>query len=363
MAELGLAAHRRAKATAENGLVVTQTPLRISFAGGGTDLPAFYEMDTGAVFSTTIDKYVYVTVKRHGPVFDENIRLNYSVSEAVASVDAIRNDIARECLKLLEIDGSIYISVVSDLPDSSGLGGSSSFAVGLLNALHTFRGDRVTAAQLADEACHVEIDILGEPIGRQDQYAAAFGGLNLFTFRANGDVVVQPQRSFNGAADELFRRLVMLWTGHQRRASLVLREQRSRTAEHRDQLVQMRQLAFELQTVMADEQPDFGRFGEILHENWKLKRGLASQMSSDQIDAWYGRAMEAGALGGKLCGAGAGGFLLFLAAPETIPQVKGALCDMAAVDIGYEAHGTRVLLSKGGAHAIPTGSAAARSTL
>lgn len=346
MAETGLAVHRRSRATVENGLVVTQTPLRISFAGGGTDLPAFYEAASGAVFSTTIDKYVYVTVKRHGPVFDERIRLNYSVSESVGSVDAIRNDIARECLKLLEIDGPIYISVVSDLPDSSGLGGSSSFAVGLLNALHTYRGERVTAAQLANEACHIEIDVLGQPIGRQDQYAAAVGGMNLLSFRSNGDVAVE---SLNGSPDgihDLFDRLLMFWTGHQRKASSVLFEQRSRTSEHRDQLVRMRDQAHELQAVMREPVPDFAVFGRALREGWELKRRLASTVSNPTIDDWYERASAAGAYGGKVCGAGGGGFLLFLAEPDQHAMIRASLHELTSVPVRYEAHGSRVLLAQ-----------------
>src|SRR5215204_4405554 len=168
------------------GVIVTRTPLRVSFAGGGTDLPEFYRFDDGAVFSTAIDKYVYVTVKRHSELFYEPIRINYSKTEQVNELSEIENGIARECLRLLEIEPPIYISTVADAPASSGLGGSSSFAVGLLNALHAYRGERVSAGQLADEACHIEIKVLGEPIGKQDQYAAAFGGLNFLRFHGDG---------------------------------------------------------------------------------------------------------------------------------------------------------------------------------
>ena len=328
------------------GIVLTRTPLRISFAGGGTDLAPYYETDHGAVFSSTIDQYVYVTVKRHGPVFDEKVRLNYSVSEAVSEVSAIRNDIARECLQFLEIAPPIYVSIVSDLPDSSGLGGSSAFAVGLLHALHTFRGERVTASQLADEASRIEIDILGQPIGKQDQYAAAFGGLNLFAFRAGGDVTVQPHRGLNGSVDDLFSRLLMVWTGHQRRSSSVLREQMDRTPEHHDVLQHMRAQAYELQTLMADPKPDMRRLGSVLDEGWRLKRGLASSVSNQEIDAWYAAAREAGAMGGKLCGAGGGGFFLFVAEPEDQARVLSALPGLRHVPVSYEAHGSRVLLAE-----------------
>jgi D-glycero-alpha-D-manno-heptose-7-phosphate kinase len=330
----------------ENGLVVTQTPLRVSFAGGGTDLPAFYETDGGAVFSTTIDKYVYVTVKRHGPVFDEKIRLNYSVSEAVSSVDSIRNDIAREALRLLEIEPPIYISVVSDLPESSGLGGSSSFAVGLLNALHTFRGERVTAAQLADEASRIEIEILGQPIGKQDQYAAAIGGMNLLSFRRGGDVSVDPLSGRPESVHDLFDRLLMLWTGHQRKSSSVLFEQRARTGEHRDQLVRIREQAHELQSLMRAPQPDFERFGRTLHAGWLLKRDLSSTVSNPVIDEWYEAGLGAGAYGGKLCGAGGGGFLVFVAEPDRHDAIRAAVNGLTDVRVRYEAHGSRVLLAQ-----------------
>lgn len=337
---------RRPSTQPSQGIVLTQTPLRVSFAGGGTDLAAFYGADHGAVFSTSIDKYVYVTVKRHGPVFDERIRLSYSVSESVSEVDAIRNDIARECLRYLEIEPPIYVSVVSDLPDSSGLGGSSAFAVGLLNALHTFRGERVTAARLAEEASHIEIVVLGQPIGKQDQYASAVGGLNLLSFQRSGDVTVQAQRGSVSAIEGLFDHLLMLWTGHQRKSSSVLFEQRDRTAEHRVALERMRDQAYELQALMAAPHPDFARFGGILADGWRLKRSLASAVSTHQIDGWYAAALDAGAIGGKLCGAGSGGFLLFLAEPAQHRRVLDALSDLRAVPIRYEAHGSRVLLAQ-----------------
>src|SRR4029450_11457823 len=205
-------------------LVVSSTPLRVSFAGGGTDLAAFYEHERGAVFSTAINKYIYVTVKRHGEVFNERIRLNYSRSEQVQGVDEIENNSERECLRFLQVEPPLYISTVGDLPASTGLGGSSSFAVGLLNALHAFRGERVSAGQLAEEACHIEIDVLRQPIGKQDQYAAAFGGLNFFCFKPGGGVTVEPQRVANGGLEDLFANILMFWTGHQRDAGSVLAE-------------------------------------------------------------------------------------------------------------------------------------------
>jgi D-glycero-alpha-D-manno-heptose-7-phosphate kinase len=313
-------------------------------AGGGTDLAAFYERDHGAVLSTTIDKYIYVTVKRHGEVFNERIRLNYYKSEQVQAVEEIENNIARECLRFLQIEPPIYISTVGDLPVASGLGGSSSFAVGLLNALHAFRGERVSAGQLAEEACHIEIDILKEPIGKQDQYAAAVGGFNFFRFKPGGSVTVEPHRVTGRTLTDVFEHFQMFWTGHQREASSVLTEQKDRTPEKFESLMQMRDCAYELQSLLAAGPCDMEVVGGILDRSWQLKRGLASRISNDQIDTWYARAREAGAIGGKLCGAGGGGFLLLVAAPDRQQMVNRSLADLKQVPVGPEVQGSQVLL-------------------
>lgn len=325
-------------------LVMTRTPLRVSFAGGGTDLPAFYEREHGAVLSTAIDKYIYVTVKRHGAVFDERIRVNYSKSEQVQEIDEIENSIARECLRFLDIDPPIYISTVGDLPASTGLGGSSSFSVGLLNALYAFRGERVSAGQLAEQASHIEIDVLGEPIGKQDQYAAAFGGLNFFCFKPGGSVSVEPHRLSTAALRALFDQFMMFWTGHQRDANSVLREQKTNIANKMDSLVKMRGHAYHLQTMLGNGHCDILAFGRTLDESWQLKRGLARAISTDQIDTWYQLARKAGAIGGKLCGAGGGGFILFVVPPEHQENVRQALSDLREVKVRPEVHGSQTLL-------------------
>jgi len=324
-------------------LVMARAPLRVSFAGGGTDLAAFYEHDYGAVLSTAINKYIYVTVKRHGEVFNEPIRVNYSKSEQVQRIDDIENNIVRECLRFLEIDPPIYISTVGDLPASTGLGGSSSFAVALLNALHAFRGERVSAGQLAEEASYIEIDVLKEPIGKQDQYAAAFGGLNFFCFKPGGGVTVEPQRLVNGTLNELFAHLLLFWTGHQRDSSAVLQEQRANTPQKRQELLTMRANAHQLQEIVGAGHCNLRAFGRVLHESWQLKRQLASTITTNQIDAWYRRAMEAGAEGGKLCGAGGGGFLLFVVLRERQAAVRHALCELTEVPVGPEVQGSQIL--------------------
>lgn len=324
-------------------LIVTRTPLRISFAGGGTDLPAFYQHEYGAVLSMTIKRYVYVTVKRHSELFFEPIRLNYSKSEEVDHVHEIDNNILRECLELLDIEPPIYVSTVGDVPASTGLGGSSAFAVGLLNALHAYRGERVTAGQLADEACHIEIDVLGEPIGKQDQYAAAFGGMNLLTFKSDGRVTVEHQRASNGSLRALFDSMLMFWTGHQRDASGVLVEQRENTSAKFERLRKMRDQVHALNAVLSSEPIDLADVGRVLHDGWLMKRELASSITNSLIDVWYERALRAGALGGKLCGAGGGGFLLFVVPAERQRAVRDALDDLMELGVDQESHGSIVV--------------------
>ena len=329
--------------TAIDGMVVTRTPVRVSFAGGGTDLEAYYEREEGIVLSTTIRQYVYVTLKKHGGLFDESVRLNYSETETVNRIEDLRNDIARECLKLLEVDPPIYVSTVADVPSASGLGSSSAFAVGLLNALHIWRGERVSAGQLAEEASHVEIGVLKHPIGKQDQYAAAFGGCNLLRFLPNGGVSVEPQRFGSGSLDALFSHLLLFFTGKFRRASSVLDEQRANTPNRSGELRTMREHAIRLQAILRDGF-DAEAFGRCLDETWRFKRRLASGISDPALDAIYTAAMGAGAFGGKLCGAGGGGFFLFVVPRARQDDVRASLHGCPEVPLRYESAGSRVLL-------------------
>lgn len=321
--------------------VITKTPLRISFAGGGTDLPEFYERDYGCVVSTTIAQYIYVTVKRHGHLFNEHYRLNYSETENVRDVDAIRNVIARECLRLVPVEPPIYVSTVADLPSFSGLGSSSAFAVGLLNALHLMRGERVAGAQLAEEAAHVEIGVLQRPIGKQDHYACAVGGLNYIRFQCDHRVMIESQHV--PRMRELFDNFLMFWTAIQRDAATVLSEQRDNTGMNRGTLLAMRDQAEELRNLLWGG-VDVERIGRLLDEGWRLKRRLASGISSDVLDGWYERALGAGALGGKLCGAGGGGFFLFLVPPQARAEVRDAMRGLQEIEFEYEPHGSSALL-------------------
>ena len=323
--------------------VTTITPQRVSFAGGGTDLPGVFSVHGGAVISATIDKYIYVTVKRHSPLFNEAYRLNYSTTEHVQSLDAIENDVARECLRLVHVEPPLQIATAADVPASSGLGSSSSFAVGLLYALHAMRGEDVSAGQLAEEACHVEIDVLKRPIGKQDQYAAAFGGLNYITFQANGRVQLEHIWLAGNGAEALFQSSMLFWTGTQREAGAVLAEQQSRIAVTGDTLIRMRDQATECRDILQQYPNDPERLGALIDSGWRAKRSLASTISSSQIDVYYERALAAGAFGGKITGAGGGGFLYLVVPPERQGAVRAALPEMVDISVSYEPRGARLL--------------------
>jgi D-glycero-alpha-D-manno-heptose-7-phosphate kinase len=231
------------------------------------------------------------------------------------------------------------------MPASTGMGGSSAFAVGLLNALHTLRGERVTAGQLAEEACYIEMQVLNEPIGKQDQYAAAYGGMNLFRFHADGSVSVEPQHTANGAVSLLFSNIMMFWTGHQRPASAILSEQKANSSRNVEMLRKIRDDVFELRMLCSNPVIDARQLGRILNQGWELKRKLASSISNNHINGIYDRAIAAGAEGGKLCGAGGGGFLMFVVMPEYRQSVRDALSEFTCVPLGYEVHGSCVLHS------------------
>ena len=236
--------------------VTTITPHRISFAGGGTDIPKFYKNYGGSVLSTTIDKYLYVTVKYHSPLFEENFRLCYSETERTNSLEEINNSIARECLRLVPIDHPIYISTVSDIPASTGLGSSSSFAVGLLHALHLLKGEKVSAGQLAEESSTIEINILNHPIGKQDQYAAAYGGLNYFKFQPNGVVKIEHILPPNNSIKLLFDSILLFWTGVQRKSEDVLLEQHKSINEKQNTLVHIKDLVKDCRKILQDDPLD-----------------------------------------------------------------------------------------------------------
>jgi D-glycero-alpha-D-manno-heptose-7-phosphate kinase len=331
-----------AKCASAPRLVTTMTPLRMSFVGGGSDFSEFYLQDGGAVLSTAIDKYIYVTVKGHSPLYGEAYRINYSITEHASSLDDIENDIARECLRLVPVAPPLYVSIAADLPANSGLASSSAFAVGLLYALHVMRGEDVSAGQLAEEACTVEIERLRRPIGKQDQYAAAFGGLNLIEFHRDKMVTLDPIWLGDDKLEKLFTSSLIFWTGIQRDAATVLTEQRARINDTREIIAAMRDDALQLRNLLRNGF-DLKKFGALLDRNWRRKRELATLISDESIDRWYEMALAAGALGGKVLGAGGGGFLYLVAPPERHPPIRTALAQLPEISFAYEPRGSRVL--------------------
>ena len=324
--------------------VTTITPQRISFAGGGTDLPSFYSKNEGAVISSAIDQYVYVTVKRHSHLFNENYRLSYSKTEHTDDLNAIENSIARECLRFLNIDPPIYIATAADLPASSGLGSSSSFAVGLLNALHVLKGDRVSPGQLAEEACEIEINILGNPIGKQDQYAAAFGGLNHITFKSNGRVEIDHLVLQNNLVNNIFDNSLLIWSGIQRDASSILAKQNMQLDSKLDQYKLLAREVTHCKNLMLSASDNFlSDFGEMLDKTWKAKKLLESSISTSGIDEIHTQVKSLGGLGGKLSGAGGGGFLFEIIPSSMQDQILRIYGPSRVLKIGFEPAGSRVL--------------------
>ena len=324
-------------------IITTATPQRISFAGGGTDINYFYEKHGGLVLSTTIDKFIYVTVKVHNKLFKEKYRLNYSITEHVDSLDDIKNEIARECIRYLGIDEPLYISSTSDLPALSGLASSSCFAVGLLNALHQLKGDHVSLAQIAEEACHIEINVLKKPIGKQDQYAAAFGGVNLFTFNPNGNVLLTPIT--NASIYKIFENSLLFYTDIQRSADEVLSDQKNSFGSNEDKMLEIKDLAIQFYNLVCEPNLNLDQLGRLLHQNWLSKKGLSDKISNSLIDTYYSAAMENGAYGGKILGAGGGGFLFLLADKENHPKIIESLNQLELVNFNFEPIGTRTLLN------------------
>jgi D-glycero-alpha-D-manno-heptose-7-phosphate kinase len=324
-------------------MIVSKTPLRVSFAGGGTDLPDFYERQGGAVVSTAIDKWIRVIVARR---FEGDIRVSYSRTETVATAAEVEHELVREALRVTGLPRGLDIVTLADVPSrGTGLGSSSAVLVGLLAALYAHQGIQRSAATLAEEACEIEIGVLGKPIGRQDQYAVAFGGFNLIEFLPQGaGVRVRPIVAPTNTLERLHQTLMLFYTGRQRSAADVLLEQRQavRDGTTLETLAAMRDLAYEMRDALGEG--DIETFGSILHRNWEFKRTLAEGVSDAETDALYARAMDAGALGGKLLGAGRGGFLLFLAPLQSHAAIRSALAALRETPFRFAASGSHIQL-------------------
>ncbi|VVB51320.1 Galactokinase [uncultured archaeon] len=322
-------------------MIITKTPFRVSFVGGGSDVKEFYEQSPGAVLSTTINKYMYISSHRFFDV--DKIRVKYSKTETASNVNEIEHPIVREVLKKFKIEGAIEISSNADVPAGTGLGSSSSFTVGLLHNLYARQGKHTTKEKLAEEACDIEISRLKEPIGKQDQYAAAFGGLNVLTFSPTGKVAVEPIHLKKDTFEELQKNLLMFYTGDQRKTSAILEEQKKnmQSEDKVETLKKMVALVGELRNALYNG--DLNEFGQLLNQNWTLKQKLASKITNPQINAHYEKALKNGALGGKLLGAGGGGFLLFYCEEGKQDKLRNALTPLRELTFKFDTEGSKVI--------------------
>ena len=325
-------------------MIITRAPLRISLGGGGTDLPSYYREHSGFVISAAIDKYVYITLHE---TFSQELLIKYSKMELVERVSDVQHPIVREALRLVDVGAQPYLEIVSmsDIPAGTGLGSSGSFTVALLRALHAWKKNLIPRNELAEQACHIEIDLLGEPVGKQDQYIASFGGITCFKFLPDDRVEASPLQLDGETLANLEDNLLLFFTGFTRSASAILEEQDQRTRQ-RDagmisQLHVVKQLGCESQAAL--ETGNLRRFAELMHEHWEHKKGRSRSMTNSQIDKYYELARSNGALGGKLIGAGGGGFLMLYTEDKT--RLRGAMrrAGLREVRVRFDFQGTTVL--------------------
>lgn len=319
-------------------MIITKTPLRISFTGGGTDLPDYYLKRGGAVVSAGINKYIYITVNKK---FDNQIRVSYSKTEIVSEVEDLRHELVRECMKLVGIKGGIEITSIADIPSGTGLGSSSAFTVGLLNALHVYDGYSPSSEELAQQACYIEMSVLKHPIGKQDQYAAAYGGMNYFRFKPDETVTRERIYVNDGDARRMRQKLMLFYTGLTRSADTILKEQKQNMDGKLETLDYMRDQAAD----MYHELTKHGfneKFGQALHEGWMKKQSMAVSITNGAIDECYRKALDAGAVGGKLLGAGGGGFLLFYCDEDKQEAVERSV-GLPRINFHISLRGSRVV--------------------
>ena len=323
-------------------MIISRTPFRISFFGGGTDYPAWYRNHGGSVLSTTIDKYCYLTVRYLPPFFDHRIRIVYSAIESCKNVDEIKHPAVREIMRYMAIDRGVEIHHDGDLPARSGMGSSSSFTVGLLHAFHALLGRMPTQKQLADMAIHIEQDIIKECVGSQDQVSAAHGGLNLIHFLEDGAIHCQPVTIPSHKKEELERHIMLFYTGIKRTAANVAESYTRNIEARRWQLRVMKDLVEEGLAILVNNRP-IKAFGELLNESWKVKTSLSEKVTNPEVNAIYEAARTAGAIGGKLTGAGGGGFFMFFVPPESQEAVRTMLHKLIHVPIRFETNGSQII--------------------
>lgn len=321
-------------------MIVVQTPLRVSFLGGGTDFEDFYLNHGGAILSTAIDKYVFIVIKER---LDDMIYVNYSRKEIVDSLDKLKHELVREAMRIAGVTKGVEITTLADIPtEKTGLGSSSSITVGLLQALYTYKGELKTAETLAQEACHIEIDVLGKPIGKQDQYIAAYGSLRFITFNNSGVKLEKIELPFENKR-RLSDNLLLFYTGVTRKSSGVLLEQKVNINERLETLSEMTRLAFKARDAIVEGA--FDEFGELLHQGWELKKDLACKISNPKIDEIYEAACRAGAIGGKITGSGGGGFLLLYCPIEKQNEIRKALKGLRELPFYFEQDGSKVIFN------------------
>lgn len=324
-------------------MIITRTPFRISFFGGGTDYPAYYRENGGAVLSTSINKYCYIVCRKLPPFFEFRYRLRYSKMELAQSVDQIQHLSIRECIKFMGIADGLEISHTGDIPAMSGIGSSSAFTVGLLHALYALKGEMVTKRRLAFDAVNVEQNLIGEHVGSQDQTTAAFGGLNKIEFGGNDGIFVQPVTISQEKLQYLQDCMLLYFTGFSRCASDIAADQIKEMPKRLKELGAMQEMVDEALNILNGRAESISDFGRLLHESWMLKRTLSGKITNSEIDELYSLARGAGAIGGKLCGAGGGGFILFFVEPGKKESVQTALKKVLRVPFRFEALGSHVI--------------------
>ncbi len=323
-------------------MVITRTPFRISFFGGGTDYPAWYKKHGGVVLGTTIDKYCYLTCRYLPPFFKHSIRVAWSKIELANAIDDIQHPSVRETLRYLNLRGGIEIHYDSDLPARSGLGSSSAFTVGLLKALYALKGEIVSKRQLTEKSIYIEQEKIGEDVGSQDQSFAAHGGFNYIEFKKNGKVSVNPVTISNDRIEDIQSHIMLFFTGFSRTASKIAKKIIKNIPERINELTKMREITDEALAIINGN-TDVSELGKLMYENWEYKRKLTSEISNSKIDGAYSDAIDAGAIGGKITGAGGGGFLLLFAKPCDQQRIIKRLSQLLYVPVKFETEGSQII--------------------